>query len=164
MPVDQLRPTVQGLMGRAKDDLAELVAFKSVADPKQFPPREPANRPAGRVWRPPSREHLPGSTWLPNVGYGELSAEFELYFRDNLARLTENDPSRPLVFYCEADCWMSWNAAKRALAYGYDMVIWYPEGTEGWRAAGLPLEAAEPVTMPDFLPIPASAAVKGRAE
>jgi quinoprotein dehydrogenase-associated probable ABC transporter substrate-binding protein/PQQ-dependent catabolism-associated CXXCW motif protein len=127
-------------------------------------PREPANRPAGSVWRAPSREHLPGSVWLPNVGYGELSAEFELYFRDNLARLTENDPSRPLVFYCEADCWMSWNAAKRALAYGYDMVIWYPEGTEGWRAAGLPLEAAEPVPMPDFVPIPASAAVKGRAE
>ncbi len=27
-------------MGRAKDDLAELVAFKSVADPKQYPPEE----------------------------------------------------------------------------------------------------------------------------
>ena len=40
MPVDQLRPAVQGLMGRAKDDLAELVAFKSVADPKQYPPEE----------------------------------------------------------------------------------------------------------------------------
>jgi len=27
-------------MGRAKDDLAELVTFKSVADPKQYPPEE----------------------------------------------------------------------------------------------------------------------------
>ena len=27
-------------MGRAKDDLAELVAFRSVADPKQYPPEE----------------------------------------------------------------------------------------------------------------------------
>ena len=27
-------------MGRAKDDLAELVAFQSVADPKQYPPEE----------------------------------------------------------------------------------------------------------------------------
>ena len=27
-------------MGRAKDDLAELVSFKSVADPKQYPPEE----------------------------------------------------------------------------------------------------------------------------
>ena len=40
MPVDELRPAVQALMGRAKDDLAELVAFKSVADPKQYPPEE----------------------------------------------------------------------------------------------------------------------------
>jgi cysteinylglycine-S-conjugate dipeptidase len=37
---DELRPAVQGLMGRAWDDLAELVAFKSVADPKQYPPEE----------------------------------------------------------------------------------------------------------------------------
>jgi cysteinylglycine-S-conjugate dipeptidase len=40
MPADDLRETVAGLMGRAKDDLAELVAFKSVADPKQYPPEE----------------------------------------------------------------------------------------------------------------------------
>jgi cysteinylglycine-S-conjugate dipeptidase len=40
MPADDLRDAVNGLMGRAKDDLAELVAFKSVADPKQFPPEE----------------------------------------------------------------------------------------------------------------------------
>ena len=43
MPADALRESVRDLMGRAKDDLAELVAFKSVADPKQFPPEECAN-------------------------------------------------------------------------------------------------------------------------
>ncbi len=36
----ELRDAVSGLMGRAKDDLAELVTFKSVADPKQYPPEE----------------------------------------------------------------------------------------------------------------------------
>jgi acetylornithine deacetylase/succinyl-diaminopimelate desuccinylase-like protein len=40
MSVDDLRATVTALMGRTKDDLAELVAFKSVADPKQYPPEE----------------------------------------------------------------------------------------------------------------------------
>ena len=35
-----LRGAVGALMGRAKDDLAELVTFKSVADPKQYPPEE----------------------------------------------------------------------------------------------------------------------------
>ena len=40
MPADDLRGAVSGLMGRAKGDLAELVAFKSVADAKQDPPEE----------------------------------------------------------------------------------------------------------------------------
>jgi cysteinylglycine-S-conjugate dipeptidase len=40
MSADPLRETVGSLMGRARDDLAELVAFKSVADPKQYPPEE----------------------------------------------------------------------------------------------------------------------------
>ena len=35
-----LGAAIAGLMGRAKDDLAELVAFKSVADPKLYPPEE----------------------------------------------------------------------------------------------------------------------------
>jgi acetylornithine deacetylase/succinyl-diaminopimelate desuccinylase-like protein len=37
---DGLRSVVAGLMGRARDDLAELVRFRSVADPKQQPPEE----------------------------------------------------------------------------------------------------------------------------
>src|SRR5690349_17669020 len=37
---DDLRDAVHGLMGRAKDDLGELVAFRSVADPKQYPAEE----------------------------------------------------------------------------------------------------------------------------
>jgi cysteinylglycine-S-conjugate dipeptidase len=36
----ELRGTVQGLMERAKSDLAELVSFRSVADAKQYPPEE----------------------------------------------------------------------------------------------------------------------------
>src|SRR3954451_15755290 len=35
-----LRGAVAALMSRARDDLAELVTFKSVADPKQYPPEE----------------------------------------------------------------------------------------------------------------------------
>ncbi len=37
MAADDLRKAVADLMSHAKDDLAELVAFKSVADPKQYP-------------------------------------------------------------------------------------------------------------------------------
>jgi cysteinylglycine-S-conjugate dipeptidase len=38
--VDRLRERVSSLMGQAHDDLAELVACKSVADPRQFPASE----------------------------------------------------------------------------------------------------------------------------
>jgi cysteinylglycine-S-conjugate dipeptidase len=40
MPVEDLRDAVRGLMARAKDDLAELVAFRSVADARQYPAEE----------------------------------------------------------------------------------------------------------------------------
>jgi acetylornithine deacetylase/succinyl-diaminopimelate desuccinylase-like protein len=40
MQADDMRRAVSGLMGRAKDDLAELVRFRSVADAKQYPPEE----------------------------------------------------------------------------------------------------------------------------
>ena len=41
-------------------------------------------------------------------------------------------------------CWMSWNAAKRAVALGYTGVNWFPEGSDGWVAAGGDLVTAEP--------------------
>ncbi|MGW4634022.1 M20/M25/M40 family metallo-hydrolase [Nocardia sp. NPDC004415] len=34
----ELRSRISGLMAQAKDDLAQLVSFESVADPRQFPP------------------------------------------------------------------------------------------------------------------------------
>jgi PQQ-dependent catabolism-associated CXXCW motif protein len=90
------------------------------------------------------RRHIPGSLWLPNVGKGVLDPEIEAYFR---AELAKQPSDRPLVFYCLADCWMSWNAAKRAMAWGRGRVVWYPTGTDGWAEAGLPLEEGEPVAL-----------------
>jgi PQQ-dependent catabolism-associated CXXCW motif protein len=49
------------------------------------------------------------------------------------------------VIYCHRNCWLSWNAAKRAISYGYRNVYWFPDGMEGWRAAGLPTASAEPL-------------------
>src|ERR671910_3676342 len=43
MATDALPQAVGALMGRARTDLAELVAFRSVADPKQYPPEECEN-------------------------------------------------------------------------------------------------------------------------
>ncbi len=104
----------------------------------------PANLPEGTIWREKTRRNIPGSTWLPDTGYRELAAQTESYFRLGLERVTHSDRARLLVFYCLRDCWMSWNAAKRALALGYQNVAWYPDGTDGWEVAGLPLQETKP--------------------
>ena len=111
------------------------------------PPR-PAGLPPGTIWRPKPRSDIPGSTWLPDTGYGVLPPMMQKYFRDGLRAASDGDRSRILVFYCLKDCWMSWNAAKRALAMGYGQVGWYPDGTDGWSGAKLPLELREPVPRP----------------
>jgi PQQ-dependent catabolism-associated CXXCW motif protein len=111
-------------------------------------PVKPDGLPATSLWLPPDHTNIPGSVWLPNVGFGRLSDALDIYFRDNLERLTDGDRDKPILIYCLADCWMSWNAAKRAAqAYGYTRVYWYPEGTTGWEAAGLPLAKSRPVPM-----------------
>jgi PQQ-dependent catabolism-associated CXXCW motif protein len=79
------------------------------------------------------RLDIPGSIWLPDVGRGNLTPSLDAYFRDNLAKLTSGNVSRPVIVYCQADCWMSWNAVKRASGYGYTALYWYPEGSDGWR-------------------------------
>jgi PQQ-dependent catabolism-associated CXXCW motif protein len=97
---------------------------------------KPANLPAGTLWRETTHQSIEDAVWLPNVGYGVLSAAHDDYFRSNLAALTKGDKAKPLVFFCLRNCWMSWNAAKRALAYGYTHVDWYPDGSDGWQEIG----------------------------
>jgi PQQ-dependent catabolism-associated CXXCW motif protein len=112
------------------------------------PPR-PRNLPEGTLWRDKPRPDIPGSIWLPDTGYGDLAAPMANYFARGLAKATHGDRARLIVLYCLADCWMSWNAAKRAQEIGYSNVAWYREGTDGWLAAGLPLEEATPEPRPD---------------
>jgi PQQ-dependent catabolism-associated CXXCW motif protein len=110
---------------------------------------KPKNLPAGTVWREAPRNNIPGSIWMPDTGYGELAPAMDDYFRRGLERATHGDKAAGVVIYCLADCWMSWNAAKRALGYGYSSVAWYPDGTDGWEQAKLPTEAAQPEPRPD---------------
>ncbi len=107
-------------------------------------PPKPDNLPEGTVWRTKPRDSIPGAVWLPNTGYGALAEEDAQYFRDGLAAVTGGDRAHPLLIFCLAECWMSWNAAKRALAEGYAEVYWLPVGTDGWAAAGYPLVRVTP--------------------
>ncbi len=111
------------------------------------PPR-PAGLPAATIWRPKPRQDVPGSVWLPDTGYGALAPVMEQYFERGLHEATGGNRDRMIVFYCLANCWMSWNAAKRAMAVGYTRVAWYPDGTDGWTASDLPLEIRTPDPRP----------------
>ncbi len=108
-------------------------------------PPKPKNLPKDTIWRDKRRDNIPGSVWLVNVGFGKLHPTVDTYFRKHLSRLTNENTKKPILFYCLEKCWMSWNAAKRALEYGYSNVTWYPDGTDGWKRAGLPLEEKQPL-------------------
>ncbi len=93
--------------------------------------------------------HIPGTVWLPNVGLAELDGLLFRYFESNLRRLSDGNTERGFLFYCQADCWMSWNAVRRASReLGYRNIYWYPFGIDGWREAGYPVEVAHPVPVP----------------
>ena len=92
-----------------------------------------------------SRSSMAGATWLPEVGRGHIEQDSVDYFQRNLDALTDGDKSRAMVFYCTADCWQSWNAALRAINWGYSAVHWFPLGTDGWLDEGGVLEPVMPV-------------------
>ncbi len=98
--------------------------------------RRPEGLPAGAVWLPLVHRDIAGSVWIPDAGQAALAPATEAWVRARLDALTGGDPSRPLVFYCHPECWRSWNAAKRAVGWGYHAVVWYPQGIEGWAEAG----------------------------
>jgi len=107
-------------------------------------PPKPQNLPAGTVWRDKPRFNIPGSLWLPDTGYGALAAPTEDYFKQGLVKASGGNKAKLLVIYCQASCWMSWNAAKRIQTYGYTNVAWYPEGTDGWERALLEVTEGQP--------------------
>ena len=81
--------------------------------------------------------------WWPEIGRGALLETVTARLRQRLDEVTQGDPARLVVFYCLADCWMSWNAARRAAAMGFH-AGWFPEGVDGWKAAGLPTQDVLP--------------------
>lgn len=113
---------------------------------------KPRNLPADTLWRDTPHFDIPGSMWLPDTGYGRLAPATDDYLRRGLVRASAGNKAALLVIYCQKDCWMSWNAAKRAVSLGYRNVAWYPDGTEGWKAADLPLAEAHPEPRPEEPP------------
>ena len=105
---------------------------------------KPDNLPASTIWREPTHFSVEHAKWLANTGYGVISAETEAYFKRHLETLSGGDKAKPLVFFCLRNCWMSWNAAKRAMTYGYSNVHWFSEGTDAWQEIGQSVVVTQP--------------------
>jgi len=112
-------------------------------------PRRPENMAPGAPWLPLPHHAIPGSLWLPGVGLGEIPVAVDDFYRQRLAAATNEHLARPLVIYCHKSCWLSWNAAKRAISYGYHNVYWYRDGIEGWKSAGYKTAVIEPQVAPE---------------
>lgn len=74
---------------------------------------------------------------------GSFDDELQGQLGQYLGQVTEGRRDTPLVFYClSIECWMSYNAALRAINLGYSNVLWYRGGIEAWQQNGLPLQPA----------------------
>jgi PQQ-dependent catabolism-associated CXXCW motif protein len=92
------------------------------------------------------RTTVPGAFWMSGAGAGQFYAAEERRFAAALAKLTDGDVNRPIVFLClGSECWLSYNASLHALNAGYKNVMWYRGGTDSWGRARL--ARAKPIPM-----------------
>ena len=137
--------TLTGARVVLTSELARLIAAGHPVLIDVLPaPAPPPDARAGLPRMPLPHRDIAGSVWLADVGRGALAPAMEAGFRARLAELTGGHQSAPIVFYCLKQCWMSWNAAKRAVRLGYTGVLWYPDGIDGWQQAGLPTTVNKP--------------------
>lgn len=141
-------PVPATLQGAAVIDGAEAIGLHAAGVPfLDVLPRKtrPEGLPNGTVWREPAHDTIPGALWLWDTGYEALAPAEQARLDRGLERATGGDLAAPVVIFCRKDCWMSWNAARRAVAAGYSGVRWFPGGLEDWQAAGgAPLVRAVP--------------------
>jgi PQQ-dependent catabolism-associated CXXCW motif protein len=81
---------------------------------------------------------IPGALWYPETGRAPVDPARWQALRE---RVAGHDP---VIVFCRADCWMSWNAARRLAREGVPGVLWLAEGIDGWHDAGRALVPAQP--------------------
>ena len=142
---DRVPETLTGATRVSAMEVLELQQNKGAVVIDVIPEqKQPDVLPEGQLWLPVPHRGVAGALWLPDVGYGSLSEVTESYFRGHLEDICRGDWNCPLIFYCRTDCWMSWNAAKRALSYGYSQVYWFADGIEDWKYEDYELELLKP--------------------
>jgi len=131
-------PTPLEIRGARTVGTAELRRLLSV------PLGSPLSSPAGErpllfdVISEERHASLPGAVWLPGAGLGEsFDDEVQKRLARTLAQGSGGDRARSMVFFCaNARCWLSYNAALRAVRLGYTGVLWYRGGIDAWGRSG----------------------------
>lgn len=82
-------------------------------------------------------DRLPGAqNAAPASQAGTFNDQTQQEFGQYLQQVTQGDKSRTMIFYClNTQCWMSYNAALRAINMGFTNVLWYRGGIEAWQQA-----------------------------
>ena len=71
---------------------------------------------------------------------GSFNDQTQQQFVGMLQQRTGGRKDVPIILYCQStQCWMSYNAALRAINAGYTNVLWYRGGIEAWQSVGLPM-------------------------
>ncbi|MEM6940698.1 MAG: rhodanese-like domain-containing protein [Pseudomonadota bacterium] len=88
---------------------------------------------------------MPGATpFVQAAQPGRFDDQISQQIGQALQQGLQGNRQIPLVFYCQSvQCWMSYNAALRAINLGYQNVLWYRGGIEAWQMAGGPLVPAQ---------------------
>lgn len=131
---------------RLEDDGAMQARDAGKALFLDFTPAAGAVRdPASGAWHlAEPHDTIPGAHWFPEAGRGPANPAIDRWFVAGLKRLTHGSRRRPIVAFCLADCWMSWNASWKIRRLGYRDVAWYANGIDGWKETGRPLEPVVP--------------------
>jgi rhodanese-related sulfurtransferase len=81
---------------------------------------------------------------VPAAQPGAFNDQTQQQFVGYLQQATNGNKQHPIVTYClSTQCWMSYNAALRAINAGYTNVLWYRGGIEAWKQAGMPTQRTQ---------------------
>ena len=93
---------------------------------------------------------IAGAFWMIGAGAGDMTKEEEKRFVDAMGKFAGGNRNQALVFFCvDSQCWLSYNAALRAIAAGYTNVMWYRGGVAAWRQADQLMTMSDPFAWKD---------------
>lgn len=87
-------------------------------------------------------EIIPGAlAAAPASQPGSFNDQTQQEFGKFMQQVTGGNKQVPVLFYCQSpQCWMSYNAALRAIHMRHTKVLGYRGGIEAWKMAGLPTQ------------------------